>query len=150
MHQYRHKAVLFLMLCVTITYAYGLLIWAIETLFHVGIDQSGVTFERTFSCFFISGVVAPLLETFLFQQLPYDAFVKRKWPEKWLVVFSALIFGLAHAYSVAYVILATIQGVVFMYAYITWDGTRISKYWMVTFIHAFHNIFFFLLQLIFG
>lgn len=153
MHRYRHEAVLFLilwgMVCVIITYAYGLVIWAIEVLFHVEIDQSGGTFRSKFSCFFATCIAAPLIETCLFQKIPYDAFARRKWQNNWLVVCAAFVFGLGHAYNVAYIIITTIKGVVLIYAYITWEGTRVDKFWMVAFIHAFNNIFFFLLQLIF-
>ena len=86
-------------------------------------------------------ILVPLLETFLFQKLPYWLLVKSNYfaKHKYLIILiTAPLFGLEHIYSLHYIIYATCLVAIFMYAYIL----RIYKrpFWTVFGIHATFNL----------
>lgn len=70
--------------------------------------------------YLIVALLAPLLETFFFQALPYYflnlfEFMKR---HVWIsIVLPAIVFGCLHDYSLRYIIAASMIGVVFQYTY---------------------------------
>src|SRR5688572_7194907 len=124
---------------------------AILTMFinlHI-LDLLGVEYEerpvedKTF--WFIVGaiIIAPLIETFLFQKLPIDYFrkyIKNDWP---LVIISAVPFGLIHYikdFFVRDIFYAFCFGAIFAYAYVL-AGKRedMNAYWAVVIIHAGYN-----------
>jgi len=63
-------------------------------------------------------LIAPVLETIIFQTLFFLAFIRFR-INIWVIVLSSgIIFGLIHNYSVFYIIDATLIGFTFMYLYI--------------------------------
>ncbi len=94
------------------------------------------------SLFIIVCVVAPLSETYLFQHLIYKKLFSKlslKNKEYLKLSLSSLLFGLAHHYSLVYVIWATAQGV---YLYICYDYfiyTGRNAFWGTCIIHAIRN-----------
>lgn len=89
----------------------------------------------------LSIIVAPLVETFLYQWLPYSVLhkmVKLNWR---LVVFiSAMLFGLSHCYSVGYIISTFFMGAVFMLAFIELQNTGKSPFLIVCSAHSLRNL----------
>ncbi len=85
-------------------------------------------------------IYAPLIETLLFQMLPWFILSKSKLVRRHriiAVVASALIFGVLHYYSVFYMIATFMIGMVFMWAYIVKNGK--NPYWNVVLLHAVWN-----------
>lgn len=90
--------------------------------------------------FFMAVIVAPLLETALFQALPFWIFYRFATfrQHRWIMVLiMALIFGSQHYYTVSYILITTGIGAVLMYAYIIkWQR---HAYWNVVALHAIWN-----------
>lgn len=108
------------------------ILWAVGCLWNVSFNElikvisptslSGENFDPSQSVFdFVSVIlVAPLIETALFQALPYyllnkiDFFRKRIWL---IILVSSIIFSLLHIYSILYVLFAFFPGVLLMTGY---------------------------------
>lgn len=94
-------------------------------------------------------ILAPILETIVFQFLPYITliyfdFLKER---KWLVItISALIFGFTHYYSPLYILHTTCLGALFMYVYIMRQQKQDSLA-VVCLVHILKNLTAFTLNL---
>ncbi|WP_295125660.1 CPBP family intramembrane glutamic endopeptidase [uncultured Chitinophaga sp.] len=152
MSKWNDKAVQFVLIwssiSVAINFAFVAAIWFVENVLHVVINKRGADDHGIWVEFILFCVIAPPVETYFFQKLFYDYFTGNGKSKVWLIILSSIIFGLFHFYSISYVIVAALNGVLFIYTYIIWQGHKISKYLIVTMIHAFHNLFFLLLEII--
>lgn len=89
---------------------------------------------------FIAVIIAPILETFIFQYLPVKLLSGRI-PTLGVILISSIFFAVAHAgYSIWYAILVFPLGVILVYVYIHYSHEKITPYWMTTLIHAFRNM----------
>lgn len=94
-------------------------------------------------------IFAPLIETVLFQWLPYIAmsaftfFSRHKWM---IIVFPALLFGLTHYYSLAYILSTSALGAFFMYAYML-RSEKGDSFLAVLAIHVTINLMVFITEL---
>lgn len=110
----------------------------------LGIVQQERLVEAMTFWYVVSAILlAPLLETFIFQKLPIDYFrkyIKKDWL---LVMISALPFGLMHYLKDFFfrdVFYAFCFGAVFAYAYILAQKREdMNAYWAVVIIHAGYN-----------
>lgn len=100
--------------------------------------------EKTMWYFLVAILMAPFIETYLFQKLPIDFFrdsFKKDWP---LVLISAIPFGLIHyiqAFFVRDILYALCIGAVFAYAYILAKKREdLNAYLAVVLIHAGYNL----------
>ena len=121
------------------------LIWT--PLFYFLFNKWDITFaskptSTIFESILISVIMAPLVETLLFQKLVYRLlslmkFLKRR--KILIMILGAIAFGALHTYSLLYIIYAVFMGFLFMYAYIV----RINKnpYWTVVALHGLINLF---------
>jgi len=98
--------------------------------------------KNLFQSIVIAVIVAPLLETGIFQVLIYRLLRRiRFFKEKtmFIILVSALFFGLVHAYSLSNNLAAFSIGLVYMTAYVA----RIKKdrftFFLIVFAHALHN-----------
>ena len=85
-------------------------------------------------------VIASLLETVIFQVGGYHLLKKIKCLQKrkcYIVLIGGILFGLFHFFSLSYIIVTTITGTFFMYAYII--KRHKGGYWLVVLLHAFVN-----------
>jgi uncharacterized protein len=85
-------------------------------------------------------IIAPLIETALFQALPIGLLrgkLELSWPV--VLVTSAGLFGASHGYSAAYVIFAFLIGLVLAYGYAVrkQDGGR--PFLLITVVHGLRN-----------
>ncbi len=96
---------------------------------------------NSLSTIFIVCMVAPLLETFMYQWLPLRLLGRMRNISTWqCVVLSAMIFGAAHWYSLYYIFYAFMTGLVFAYAFIICDATGSNSYIHVSIIHSLRNL----------
>ncbi len=89
---------------------------------------------------FKSLIKAPLLETFLFQAIPfviYRAFEINKWIT---ISVSSLAFGAIHYYSVIYMIDTSLVGFLFMYGYILRGDKKKKPFLSTALAHSFANV----------
>lgn len=85
-------------------------------------------------------VLAPLMETLIFQKGVYFLLRQSQWlneHKSYIVFIGGVLFGLSHFFSLSYIIVTTINGLFFMYAYIV--KYHKGGYWIVVLLHAFVN-----------
>ena len=89
---------------------------------------------------FMALVLAPLLETVIFQIAIFHLLRLIKWFRKrecYIVLISGLLFGLQHFFSLSHIIVTMFLGFFFMYVYLV--RRRKGGYWMVVLLHALYN-----------
>ncbi|GAA0695334.1 CPBP family glutamic-type intramembrane protease [Clostridium cadaveris] len=92
--------------------------------------------------FLAVSIIAPLLETFLFQYGAIKILRKiniLKNNNLIIILISALIFGLQHCYSLSYIIHTTILGIFLSYAFVVYETKKVSPFWVVCIIHSLRN-----------
>ena len=95
-------------------------------------------------------IVAPIVETFLFQFLPFFLMSKINYFRThyyWIIAISALLFASTHDYSHLYFIYAIISGAIYSFVYIL----RYEKgaYWSIVIIHLVFNLITMMLNTLF-
>lgn len=97
-------------------------------------------------------LLAPLVETLIFQYATINflrSFKMFKNNNLIIISISAIFFGLAHAYSLNYIINATCMGIFFAYPFIIYEKKERSPYWTACIIHSLRNLFSFIFMCIF-
>ncbi|MDR0437032.1 MAG: CPBP family intramembrane metalloprotease [Bacteroidales bacterium] len=90
----------------------------------------------------ISVLIAPLMETLVFQFLVIYLLLRFTRFPLWIVIcISALIFGILHTYSVFYVFYAFVGGIIFAVAFVACKQKRgyFYAFWVVALIHGLYN-----------
>lgn len=95
----------------------------------------------------VTGLIAPVLETYLFQHLIINLFYNNK-NLKLIIFISALLFGVSHFYDIGYVINTFFIGIVLATSYILWNSKKINPFWGTTIIHSVHNIIVIIISMI--
>ncbi|GAB3666558.1 hypothetical protein GCM10028791_42380 [Echinicola sediminis] len=103
--------------------------------------------------FLVTVIIAPLLETFVFQYFIIEVvlFIFKKFSFPFgincSVIFSSIMFGLAHSYNVYYVLNTFLVGVLYALFYLMARKRRdISGYITVTSVHVYNNLFVFVMM----
>jgi len=100
---------------------------------------------------FKSILAAPIIETFLFQYLPFKSFYffnyrYSKYPLT-LVLFSSIIFGITHFGSLSRIIFSFLKGIVlinyFIYSYES--NTTLKAFWTTAALHGLYNLIIYLI-----
>lgn len=107
-------------------------------------DTSGPNISKLnlFQIVVVASIIAPLLETLVFQSGIYHLiqcikFLKRN--KIAFILFSGLFFGVEHYYSFFYVFYAFIMGLILAYSYDLYKKKQVSPFWVVTAIHCLRN-----------
>ncbi|AEI50396.1 hypothetical protein Runsl_4045 [Runella slithyformis DSM 19594] len=90
--------------------------------------------------FFAAVIVAPLFETWLCQYLIFRIGKKFKIQNGWILLMSAIWFGVNHLYSPQYIWFGFLLGLVFGYGYYLYKSVPSKAFWFVTGIHLLHNL----------
>ena len=93
-------------------------------------------------------ILAPILETFFNQYLPFKLFQNFTWTRNkygLYILTSAIVFGLGHTYSLRYMIFAFSLGLILGYTYFFYSKTPKTAFWSTTLIHSLRNGFAFFL-----
>lgn len=124
----------FVTLGLGITYTTGVLA---KTITGKSINEGFTPFDSTFEEFFTVIIIAPFLETFLFQYLPFK--LTQKWMHPILsILFCGLIFGIPHIYNWFYMLSAVVIGLLLGSAYYLRINTG-RAFLIVTIIHLLNN-----------
>jgi membrane protease YdiL (CAAX protease family) len=94
------------------------------------------------SKWFLAIVIAPVVETLLFQHSIFKLLQKNEYTRgkaAVYIIFSALLFGLSHTYSFYYIVAAFAGGLVLAYTYYLYHNAK-KAFWTTTCIHSLHNI----------
>lgn len=83
-------------------------------------------------------IIAPILETFLYQFLIINYLVKQK---KIIAIYvSAVFFGISHYYSILYIVSTFFLGLCFAFVFVVSKRRKdVSPFWFVTLIHGIIN-----------
>lgn len=85
-------------------------------------------------------IIAPLAETYIFQRLFLEGMVSLT-GRKWLsVILIAILFGLAHSYSVPYMVKAFIAGLLYSCQYLLLKAKGYRAFWYTTGTHFTYNL----------
>ncbi|MET3818131.1 hypothetical protein ACVK00_005394 [Burkholderia sp. PvR073] len=128
-----------------LTYLVGIIIWAILFLFDLSSDtlvgSSPDLMKRDLATrLFVGSVVAPLVETFVFQWLPIRLICRVfKTSASLAVCVSTLMFGATHGYSVLYVAIALWGGFIFATVFVLRDHSGGHPFLIVAGAHAARN-----------
>jgi membrane protease YdiL (CAAX protease family) len=92
---------------------------------------------------FVTAVLlAPLLETLIFQAVPILILKKYTgFRPGTVVLVSSFWFAAAHSYSIAYVFYAFLIGLLLAYSYVIYVEKAVSAFWVVAAIHSLRNLF---------
>ncbi|TAH22154.1 MAG: CPBP family intramembrane metalloprotease [Cytophagales bacterium] len=91
----------------------------------------------------ITGLIAPLIETFLFQYLIINILQKIKILQKLplaIIIISACLFASTHIYSLRYILVSFLVGFYYAYAYIIKQHEKFPIFWLIAIIHSLHNL----------
>ena len=116
------------------------------------IDLSRNIIKLSYREFFELVFIVPILETFIFQKTIIRLLtkIKRLRNKKTTIIFiSALFFGIQHFYSLIYVFITFVIGILLAYSFIIYEDKNKSSYWTVTCIHSLRNLVNFVLLLIY-
>ncbi|MDR1975264.1 MAG: CPBP family intramembrane metalloprotease [Bacteroidales bacterium] len=95
-------------------------------------------------CIIFTSIVAPIVETFIFQWLPIWLLCKIKRIPYWIpIVVSSALFGWAHlSYSVYYMIIIMAVGYVYALLFVVYKIKKRNSvaFWFVTLLHALANL----------
>ena len=135
--------VFFVIASIIISIMSGVIVYLMENYTGKEININNNFNRHSISYKFIVGcVVAPLIETYFFQLLPYNYLKNKNVKIPYIILVSSLLFGIAHYYSIPYVIGTFFIGILLISAYAYWQGAKPNKFIIVCVIHSFHNIFF--------
>ena len=98
---------------------------------------------------FVTVIIAPLLETLIAQALVIWI-VRKALPKSflWPVVFSAMVFGSSHQISPFYIICMVFVGIIWAFAYLSRLDRKgfASAFWLIFLVHALGNAMAFLVE----
>ncbi len=106
-------------------------------------DQQSASVILNFTvkeAFWLGVIFGPMLETYLIQYLVIK--YVHKWTSiYWIAVLaSAIIFGASHTYSVPYMILTFLSGIVYGIIYVVLAFRGKLPFFYITLTHALHNL----------
>lgn len=104
-------------------------------------DQAPGAYE-----FFTAVIIAPLVETIIFQFLIIEFLYMTNMGKRKIVVLSAILFASIHYYSVGYVFFAFTMGLILSYSYVI-QGSTAQAFLIVYVIHLLRNALTFILRL---
>ncbi|MGU9538443.1 CPBP family glutamic-type intramembrane protease [Clostridium tepidum] len=113
-------------------------------IFNVKISNVQPTFtqEHFVIEFLVAVIIAPLLETFIFQYGIIKISKKINFLKNnnlIIILISSLLFGLQHFYSLSYIVNTTFLGIFLAYAFVVYERKKVSPYWVVCTIHGLKN-----------
>jgi uncharacterized protein len=111
-------------------------------IFMASTNASNFKFENRFHEFITVLILAPLIETYLFQHLVLSRLLKYNYLLS--VVVSSLMFSLVHLYSAKYFIYAFASGLTYSVSYIIAYRSRLNPFLFVWSTHFSYNLFVFL------
>jgi membrane protease YdiL (CAAX protease family) len=119
----------------------------ITTFYHIEFKSNSMPFQSKTEEFVLVVFIAPILETLIFQYLPY--FYLKKYRYKYTILISSILFGLAHAYSKIYIIYGFTIGLLFISTYFYSIRKNLNPYLLVAFSHFIYNLFAFCMNNLF-
>lgn len=116
-----------------------------EIFYHYTSNDNGLSEFNKFTKFLIIIFIAPLVETWVFNQLPNLALKKINISSEFiLIVLPSILFSLFHLYHPIYAIMAFVGGLIINFYYIHCQRKKMVAFLMVALLHASYNLYGFL------
>lgn len=144
-HNYLYKTdvVTFILCIILIQYLLVIILSPVIMLFPDNNASAPFDPEESKKLMLIVGVImAPLLETLMYQKLIIDICDKIKffYNRKFIgILISGVVFGSIHTYSPQYMVHMFVVGSIWAYAYTIYKDKKKHPYWVVCCIHATNN-----------
>ena len=107
---------------------------------------AGPNFKADIEGFFFTVLIAPLLETLFFQVWIIKTVLKYVSSNKLLAIsVSSILFGIAHSYSIAYVLKATLAGLIYSILYFSISNKKRDPIFYIFITHGTFNLIGFIL-----
>ena len=104
-------------------------------------SPGGFKFNSLTEHFMASVIVAPVMETYIFQRgIINFVLLTIKSNQLVAVLLSATGFGLTHTYSTPYVIVTFFIGILYGIIYLSFRAKKVVAFWYLTIIHASYNL----------
>jgi membrane protease YdiL (CAAX protease family) len=130
------------LLCFALSLINGYLFGYIHDHFFPSLAGNPIDKESLLEQFFVAGIVAPLLETWIFQHIANKALVKAGVRNFYvLLIVPALLFGLSHYYNLLYIIAMFFGGAIMNYLYLYCKANGYKAFWWVVLLHSLYNLF---------
>lgn len=92
--------------------------------------------------FLIIVIIAPIIETAIFNLLPNRVLYRLGITNKFLlVVIPSIIFSLFHLYHLIYGLMALMGGIIMNWYFISFDKKLKLSFWSVTLLHSSYNLY---------
>ena len=107
--------------------------------------------DNSLQLFFLAVFVSPVVETYLFQALPYQQLRKVKYLADrncFILLISAVVFGLSHFHSLFHILYATVAGLVLMSGYMIRITSDRKTFTLIAVSHSILNLGIFLRNLL--
>ncbi|RVU90935.1 CPBP family intramembrane metalloprotease [Flavobacterium columnare] len=135
---------LFLTIAILNGYIFNFLIKIFEL---KNLNNSGNDLENfsKFSKFLIIVIVAPFIETLIFQYLPLKVLERFKIENRFLlIIIPSLIFSLIHPYHYIYILMTFFGGIILNSYYQISKNNNKYYFFLTTLLHSMYNLFGFL------
>ncbi|WP_113651509.1 CPBP family intramembrane glutamic endopeptidase [Pedobacter namyangjuensis] len=125
----------------SIYFFFQLLTTIVANYINPDLTSTTIDFDSLAEEFIIVVVVAPILETIIFQYIVIETLTRFKIMPIICVFISGILFGMAHWYNLIYVVVLTIVGFIFAYYYLALRHQNpVNKLVLVTLLHALSNL----------
>lgn len=114
------------------------------------IDSNPIVNESLEVIFILSVIIAPIVETFIFQFLIIEILLLFKVKHFAIIVISGLLFAVAHFYNLAYILAIVFPGLLFAWYYLYLKVHKKNAFLSVTLLHACSNLFAFIFDDLLG
>ncbi|MDF1616779.1 CPBP family intramembrane glutamic endopeptidase [Petrocella sp. FN5] len=87
-------------------------------------------------------IIVPIIETFIFQYIIIRILKKINFLKNRMVLvmfISAVVFGASHTYSIYYMFITFITGILLAYTFVVYEDKKVSAFWVTTAIHGLIN-----------
>ena len=111
----------------------------ITSIYNLENMSNSLSFQSKKEEFVLVVIIAPILETLIFQYLPF--YYLKKYKPIYTVLISSILFGLAHAYSTIYMIYGFTVGLLFISACYYSIRKNINPFLLIAFSHFIYNFF---------
>ena len=133
---------------ITLIYLTDLLISIVFSIFYSSSNSIGYKFSNKFEEFFLVVLIAPVIETYLFQHIIIKFLEKKLSKNIYILMICSLVFGLMHTYNIVYFFKACISGFLYSLLYLIIKQSKNKNPIMYVIIcHSLYNLTGFLINI---
>lgn len=139
------KNLRYFILIFLIYFSFKFITAVIANYFDPTLTSSSLKNESLLAKFFIIVIIAPILETIIYQFAIIEIGFKLKIPPIFIIIISSLVFGFSHWYNPVYVLVTTVIGFILAYYYTALRNQNYTnRVVLVILLHALSNLIAFL------